>query len=293
MPNKINKHGLSRTIPEPVKRIIRQESYFGCVICGCPIITYEHIEPTFEDAKSHDPNRMTCLCGSCQLRSTKQNIAKETIWEAKSNPYCKKNGVIDSFDIGPNAPKIYFGFKSLGYGIIFESGENYFRIDEPEIEGGPFCITAQFLGDDGSQLFKITNNVWEGKKDFWDIELKGQRILFRTGTGAIALQIRCEPRKSIEIEKMNMVFGNKRICIFGRKFVQSDLSTKQKDIIMENATLGNCSFRRDEEKGSTIIELKDVTKPFGIIWGGDPDTHVLPNIIPKVGGSTQTGMKNK
>jgi hypothetical protein len=33
MSDKTNRHGLSRTIPDPVMRQIRQESGFGCVVC--------------------------------------------------------------------------------------------------------------------------------------------------------------------------------------------------------------------------------------------------------------------
>jgi magnesium chelatase family protein len=49
--NEINKHGLSRTIPAEIRREIRQRSKFGCVICRNAIYTYEHIDPTFVNAK--------------------------------------------------------------------------------------------------------------------------------------------------------------------------------------------------------------------------------------------------
>ena len=57
-----NKFELSRTIPEPIKRQIRQDSGFGCVICGLGIIQYEHVDPEFHLAKIHDPSKMTLLC---------------------------------------------------------------------------------------------------------------------------------------------------------------------------------------------------------------------------------------
>ncbi|MXF04188.1 hypothetical protein FQ041_25950, partial [Escherichia coli] len=58
----INKHGLSRRIPETIKRQIRQRCGFGCVICGFGFYDYEHFKPDFVDAKIHDPNGMTLLC---------------------------------------------------------------------------------------------------------------------------------------------------------------------------------------------------------------------------------------
>ena len=51
---KKNKLNLSRAIPVEVKKQVRRDSGYACVICGtCPYV-YEHIEPEFKDAKIHD-----------------------------------------------------------------------------------------------------------------------------------------------------------------------------------------------------------------------------------------------
>ena len=42
-----NRFGLTRDIPEPVRRAVRQGTGFGCVICGAAIITYHHFDPPF------------------------------------------------------------------------------------------------------------------------------------------------------------------------------------------------------------------------------------------------------
>lgn len=49
----MNQFGLSRDIPEAVKRQVRQRDGFGCIICGSAIIEYEHFEPEFHAAKFH------------------------------------------------------------------------------------------------------------------------------------------------------------------------------------------------------------------------------------------------
>ena len=56
-----NDHGLSRTIPEGVKREVRQRCGFGCVICGLGFYDYEHFAPDFVDATEHNPAGMTLL----------------------------------------------------------------------------------------------------------------------------------------------------------------------------------------------------------------------------------------
>ena len=68
-----NKHGLSRYIPEAIKREVRQRCGFGCVICGFGFYDYEHFDPDFADAKFHDPNGMTLLCSIKLLKSDSLN----------------------------------------------------------------------------------------------------------------------------------------------------------------------------------------------------------------------------
>ena len=77
-----NKYGLSRTIPEDIKRQIRQRSKFGCLICRQAIYTYEHIDPVFVEASEHDPDCMCLLCPNHQRDSTDGVLSKSEIMEA-------------------------------------------------------------------------------------------------------------------------------------------------------------------------------------------------------------------
>ena len=65
-----NKHGLTRDIPNDVKRKVRQRDGFGCVICGSAFYTYEHFDPEFVEAENHDPHGICLLCGTCHRRKT-------------------------------------------------------------------------------------------------------------------------------------------------------------------------------------------------------------------------------
>ena len=69
-----NKHDLSRAIPAKVKLDVRQRSKFGCVICRSAVCQYEHIDPEFADAKSHEAEHICLLCGSCHDKVTSLNF---------------------------------------------------------------------------------------------------------------------------------------------------------------------------------------------------------------------------
>ena len=88
----VNNHHLSRKPPLDIKRIIRQNSGFGCVICGAGIYDYEHVDPEFKDAREHDPDRMTLLCLQCHGKVTRKIWSKEKVKAAMKDPRCKQIG---------------------------------------------------------------------------------------------------------------------------------------------------------------------------------------------------------
>jgi hypothetical protein len=57
MSKKKNRFGLTRDVPADIARIIRKECGFGCLICGDGFYDYEHIDPTFNNAREHDPQK--------------------------------------------------------------------------------------------------------------------------------------------------------------------------------------------------------------------------------------------
>jgi len=138
-----NKFGLNRSIPEDVKRRIRKEAGFGCVICGFAIGTYDHINPEYKDAKSHVPIKMVYLCNNCHLKKTKGMISEETILTAKEKPYCKnKRKCHEAFDIRGTKPHIWIASNlcSAPESLIKIFGEKIIYFESPEEKGGALSI---------------------------------------------------------------------------------------------------------------------------------------------------------
>ena len=204
--SKINKYGLSRTIPETVKRKIRKNSGFGCVICGAGICEYEHVEPEWVNAVTHNPKFMTLLCPSCHSKKTRGIISKEKVKEAMLNPKCKTKGfTFDELDFGSTRPLIQFGKILFVDPLILISINNisYFTIIPP-INGEPFKLNAIFSDNEENELVAIENNIWKGNSENWDIETKGRNIIVKKKLGEIALHIENIPREKFVIHKINM-----------------------------------------------------------------------------------------
>ena len=82
-------------IPEAMKRKVRQEAYFGCVKCGCPIIEYHHIEP-WSKVKKHEAKNLVALCPNCHREATVGAYYEERVIEDKKNPINKKTGLVQN-----------------------------------------------------------------------------------------------------------------------------------------------------------------------------------------------------
>src|SRR5215204_3499084 len=87
----VNKFGLSRAIPSPTKRAVRQECGFGCVVCGCGIYQYEHIHPPWHAAREHLCPCIALLCGTCHEYVTRKFWPKSKIAAARLDPFCRKS----------------------------------------------------------------------------------------------------------------------------------------------------------------------------------------------------------
>jgi hypothetical protein len=210
----MNKFGLSRDIPEDIKRSVRQRDGFGCVLCGRGIYHYDHFDPEYRDAVVHHQNGIILLCAACHDKKTRGLLSRETIATAMTNPRCKQTGFsFEAFDVGNEHPQIFFGC-IVGVGLrcfLRVLGEELFSILPPEIDGGPFRLNAKAANPQGKVIFEICDNEWRIRSDNWDAEQKGQRISVKNSLGDVALSIRSEPPMRIVVEQLNMQWRGAKI----------------------------------------------------------------------------------
>ncbi|MDF1662763.1 MAG: HNH endonuclease [Planctomycetota bacterium] len=172
-----NQHGLSRYIPLPVQREIRQRCGFGCARCGSAIYQYEHIDPPYSEAKSHDPKKITLLCGGCHDKVTRKFLSKNTVSKDNEDPICRRQGFASEwFDVGVDHPSITIGGTTLAScdEILTINNEIILGIEPPEELGSPYRISGKFYNEKGTLLFEIDRNEFKGTLEAWDIETKGR-----------------------------------------------------------------------------------------------------------------------
>ncbi len=217
-----NRHGLPRTIPDPIAREIRQRCGFGCVNCGSAIYEYEHVDPPFPEAKSHDPNHIVLLCSSCHALVTKGLLSKETIKQRANHPKCLESGFsFGPFDVGSGVVEIMLGtiLARDAKVLIRICGDDVFSIMPSMGTGRPFRINAFFCDSSGTSILSIVENEWRAQSTNWDVEVVGARISIRNGLRRFALVLRAQPPHRLVVERMNMAHkGIEMTCREGDAF---------------------------------------------------------------------------
>lgn len=205
----INKHGLSRHIPEEIKYQLRKEAGFGCVICGNAIFQYEHIEPEWNNAKEHNPTSMTILCGSCHDKVTRGFLSKESVFRSKQAPKCKETAK-SQLELDLNEEHMIVELGGIQFidtpTILNFDNEILLRIERPEEKNSPPQISAKFYDRNGEITAKIENNCWNGRHNTFDIKTEGSKITIRSAVGDIDLIINIQHPNKIVIEKINMKY---------------------------------------------------------------------------------------
>ena len=211
---KKNKFGLTRYIETEVTYEIRKRSGFGCVICGIGIIEYEHVDPDFAEAKTHDPDCMTILCPTCHAKKTRKFLSTDTIKRAMTNPKCLQQGFSkEVLDIGNGSPTFIFAgseFSNCRIPLII-SGVNVIEFSPPETQGGPFRLSGNFFDSCGQKTLQIIDNEWQASTQNWDVEVTGGRIIVSESKNKIHLALKAIDANKIEVETLRTTIGNRRV----------------------------------------------------------------------------------
>lgn len=199
-----NKFGLTRYIPDPVKRQIRQHCGFGCAICGATITEYEHFFPDYSEAMEHNPEQIVLLCPTHHALVSKRIIPKEQVKAAYDNPAAKKAGFSSSqhpwFE---GVPSLKMGGGPLIVNTpipIQIKGENIIHFEQPEDGSKVARISASLRDASGSQFLQIQQNEWKVLSGAWDFQCVANRYIFTDNQGTQTLRLRMEAPNFIAIE---------------------------------------------------------------------------------------------
>lgn len=226
----LNRYGLSRTIPENVKRHVRQNCKFGCVNCRAAFYHYDHFDPEFKDAKVHDPDGICCLCPTCHQEVTSGRLSRELIKkrvvELRGSALHPTTPPLDLHD-GQECIQIGgIRYALLPLSLLSFYGETLLAVT-PSSDTEPGTISGRFFSDSGEEAVRIDRNEITFKSDNWDVEAVGRSIKIRSAPGRVCLSLQIDAPQRIIITKLDMayrdihIFANKDVFCVG-KMISAD-----------------------------------------------------------------------
>lgn len=202
-----NQHGLSRHIPEDVKRAVRVRCGFGCAFCGVTITEYEHFFPDFSDAEIHDPDQIVLLCPMHHGLVTKGVLPKDQVAAASLSPKAKSVGFSRlEHPWFTGLPNLKLGGNSIITGTpipIRFGNEPVIKFDAPEEGSNVTRISANLRDASGKHFLRIIDNEWQVVDGSWDFQFIGSRYIFKGANREPMLILRMNAPDMIAIELLN------------------------------------------------------------------------------------------
>jgi len=181
-------------IPEPLKRLVRQECNFGCAICGMPIFDYDHIIP-YSEVLEHKFENLILLCPN-HHRAKGKHLDVDRVKEAKLNPFNKSKMIIGGYKLEANR-KINIKLGSNRLNKTFENGNGEYHciwvngISFLKIYSFNNWITFSMIVTDviGQPILQVDKGELIFSAEIWDYKYEGSNLQLRTGKRKILLDM--------------------------------------------------------------------------------------------------------
>jgi len=233
---------------------VRRRCGFGCIVCGNAIVTYEHFDPPFREAKTHRAEGITLLCGSHQLESSKGLLSPDSIRRANAKPCCLQRGyAAHVLDLGDQRPKLLIGGSDVtdcGSGLAFND-RWVLRVREPEAHSYRWRLSAKFLSNGGDVVCEIRNNELIVPAEPFEIDQTARTLLVRQDQDVV-LELELLPPATLAVNRyiVPTAFG---VIFIGRRSIPDPLSSTEsvKSVIEFHGKSGgrqtfvDCAFKAD------------------------------------------------
>lgn len=203
-----------------MKREVRQRCGFGCVICGCPIYQYDHLEE-WSKVKKHEAANLTLLCDKHHAEKTKGLLTKEKVADANATPFNLSKGKSSAnllhfsgkkceINIGGN---LFYSSWSGDTGQMFPLVIDRVPIIGFVFEEGNLYLTCCIFDESNNLALHIVKNELVYSTTSWDIEFVGKTLKLREKARKILLSITFNPPDKVHIKKARILCNGVEILI--------------------------------------------------------------------------------
>lgn len=193
-----NSRGLSRHIPDAVKKIVRQSCGYGCVVCGSVPYDYDHLRTQFHEADEHDPDDIVLLCDQHHRQKTAGILSVKRILDAKRNRVSQDSETRFKLEL------IREDFLTVWGSTIITASDNSIIVDGDPIlnftktdnDLEPLLISGKFHDKAGNEICIIDNNEFISRsRRLGDFTIISNRFTYSMPDGTVGLAFALDDEK--------------------------------------------------------------------------------------------------
>lgn len=167
-------------IPSPTKAAVRRACGFGCIICGAPLIEYDHVT-NWAECLEHEVDNLALLCPIHHAKKTRKFLSRQAVIDARSSPVnaTRPFTADEPLHPAPQWPRIRMGpIELLDQGwdqmvAVAVNGAPLIQVDmRPTIPE----ICVKVLARNGSTICEIDRNVFRSSTSVDDLTFEAGRI---------------------------------------------------------------------------------------------------------------------
>lgn len=205
--------------------MVRQRCGHGCVVCGNPLITYEHVKG-WANTKTHDVEDITLLCSNHQRESTNDLLTEAQVRAFNLDPINLRSGHTAPFQ---------FHFQPGEQAEIRLGGETFTSegsmaplvIDNQPViwferTGDELLFSMTMLDEFNRLLLLVRQNELVVNSGAFDVEFIGRTLTIRQGMRKLFARIRFEPPHRVVIERARWLWNGVDIEVTPDSFIISD-----------------------------------------------------------------------
>lgn len=167
---------LGGNVPLQIQRQLRKECFFGCALCGCPLLRYTHIVP-YNRVQAFLPENMISLCPLHYSQYDTGNLSESYLRDSKKNPHNKSQPqdafFIESQDLTINVGKSKF-INTYRVLVI----DDFDLITVTRDNGKYLLFDINFFDKINNMIATVSENSWASEKSIdWNIDYSPQKYL--------------------------------------------------------------------------------------------------------------------
>ncbi len=238
-------------IPEDLKRRVRQQCAFGCVLCGKPVFDYDHIIE-YSKVECHEFENLVLLCKEHHGAKTQHSLNIDLLKAKRLNPYNRDRTVSSpyGFPAGNNPYMVIIG--NNRYPVMLPQEGSYLRF--PALTVGEKDVISISIFREGDVAYSLPSV---------HIEDENQKRLLLIEEGQDRTY---ENAMTVGIHNWDIECTNKKICIrkASRKIIL-DIEYQAMGIWLKRATFHDQHGKIDiREDGVHLGEFGLISEDYAI-----------------------------